>query len=129
MRDTAPLVTLEWFGCTTFRLRVGDVTLFLDTFLDRPPVGATGRFALGRRHRSDFLLIGHAHFDHLLGANVMAHRTGATVVGSYETVRVMTEAGVPSGQLLPVWGGETVACGPDVRVGVFPACTRASSLP
>ena len=36
-------LTLEWLGCTTFRLRVGDLTLLLDTYVDRPasapPVG------------------------------------------------------------------------------------------
>jgi len=34
---TASRVTLEWFGCTTVRPRVGDGTLFLGAFLDRVP--------------------------------------------------------------------------------------------
>src|SRR4029079_18754631 len=33
----SPSLTLEWFGCTTFRVRVAGLTLLFDTYLDRPP--------------------------------------------------------------------------------------------
>ena len=54
--------------------------------------------------RADFVLVGHSHFDHLWGAETIAANTGATVIGSHETVRVLREAEVPSGQLVAIGG-------------------------
>ena len=67
------------------------------------------------------MFISHAHFDHILGADTVAKNTGAPVVGSYETIRVLRENGVPTGQLWPVSGGETIDCGRGVSVRVYPA--------
>ena len=97
--------TLDWYGCATFRLSIGELVVFLDAYIDRVP-GAPGT---GLRaddiDRADWVVIGHSHFDHLWGAERIARQTGATVIGSYETIRIMESEGVPSGQLLPVSGG------------------------
>ena len=58
--------------------------------------------------RADWIVVGHSHFDHLWGAERIARNTGATILGSHETVRVMEAQGVPLAQLLPVAGGERV---------------------
>jgi L-ascorbate metabolism protein UlaG (beta-lactamase superfamily) len=113
--------TLDWLGCATFRLTVGDLVVFLDAYMDRvpaaPPVGLT----TAEIDRADWIVVGHSHFDHLWGAETVARNTGATVLGSYETVRVMAEQGVPSEQLLPVAGGERVRLADDVTVTAFPS--------
>lgn len=113
--------TLDWLGCATFRLTLGDLVVFLDAYVDRvpaaPPVGLTSADI----DRADWILVGHSHFDHLWGAETIARNTGATIVGSYETVRVMESQGVPLGQLLPVAGGERVRLSPDVTVNVYPS--------
>ncbi len=115
-------VTLEWLGVSTFRLTVGDLVVFLDAYIDRvpaaPPVGITTADV----ERADFVLVGHSHFDHLWGAERIAARTGATVIGSHETVRLLHDAdAIPEAQLMAVAGGEPVQLSPDVRVRVFPA--------
>jgi L-ascorbate metabolism protein UlaG (beta-lactamase superfamily) len=116
--------TLDWFGCATFRLTLpGDLVVFLDAYIDRvagaagpePPVSASDV------ERADWIVVGHSHFDHLWGAERIARRTGATVVGSYETIRVMDGCGVPAAQLMPVAGGERVRLRDDVTVSVFPS--------
>ncbi len=66
-------------------------------------------------------MVGHSHFDHLYGAERIAANTGARIIGSYETVRVMEQAGVPVDQMICVAGGETVALSESVRVSVFPS--------
>src|SRR5215213_3123962 len=96
--------TLDWAGCATFRLTVGDVVVFLDAYLDRVADAAQSGLQVDDVDRADFILVGHSHFDHLWGAERIAPRTGATIVGSYETIRVMAEQGVPAAQLLPVAG-------------------------
>ncbi|GAA4853130.1 hypothetical protein GCM10023201_53180 [Actinomycetospora corticicola] len=116
--------TLDWFGCATFRLRTAEgLTVMLDAYLDRVPeaaqsgVGVTDVAAeLGPR---DWILVGHSHFDHIYGAERLA-ATGARIVGSYESVRVMAAQGVPEEQLVPVSGGERVRLDDTTTVRVLP---------
>jgi L-ascorbate metabolism protein UlaG (beta-lactamase superfamily) len=117
-RSTA---TLEWFGTSTFRVRVNDLDLFFDAYLDRlpglPPVGLSTTAV----EQADFIFVSHAHFDHICGVDVVAMRTGATVVATPESARVLRAVGVPDAQLLVVTGGETVDCGRGTHVRVLPA--------
>ena len=114
-------ITLDWLGTATFRLKIGDLVIFLDTYMDRvagaPPVG----LAAAAVTQADWILIGHSHFDHLGGADVIARNTGARIIGSHETSRVMRERGVPRHQLLPSQGGERQGLAPGVTVRVFPS--------
>ena len=113
--------TLEWLGTATFRLTIGDLVLFLDTYMDRvpsaPPVGLKAADVT----RADYILMGHSHFDHLGGADVIAKNTGAKIIGSNETCRVMRERGVGDGQLLASQGGERHGLAPGITVRVFPS--------
>jgi L-ascorbate metabolism protein UlaG (beta-lactamase superfamily) len=112
-------------------LRVDGLTIWLDTFLDRmapPPGGALG----AEVDEADYIFISHCHFDHILGANIVAMNTGANVVGSYEAMRLMNEAKVPLAQQWPVSGGEVVDCGHGVTVTVYPgmhSCLFAANDP
>jgi L-ascorbate metabolism protein UlaG (beta-lactamase superfamily) len=113
---------LDWFGCATFRLRTaGGLTVFLDAYLDRVPGAAQSGFGVDDAVAADWILVGHSHFDHLYGAERIAARTGATVVGSYETVRILAAEGVPERQLIPVSGGERVALDATTTVRVLPS--------
>ncbi len=51
----------------------------------------------------------------------VARATGAPVVGSHETIRVMRANGVPEAQCWAVSGGETVECGGGPPLRVLPA--------
>jgi L-ascorbate metabolism protein UlaG (beta-lactamase superfamily) len=126
------VLTLEWFGCATFRVRVGSSTLFFDTYLDKAPGVPPAGLAAADVDEADFLFISHAHFDHVLGADTIAARTGATVVGNYEVAHLAAANGVPDAQVLAVSGGETVDCGRGVTVKALPAqhsCLFAASTP
>jgi L-ascorbate metabolism protein UlaG (beta-lactamase superfamily) len=115
------VVTLEWFGTATFRITVAGVVLFFDGYLDRvpglPPVGLTTE----QVDAADFVFVSHAHFDHLAGVDVIARRTGATVVGNPESMHVLRAVGIPEQQLLTATGGETIDCGEGISVRVLPA--------
>ena len=114
-------VTLDWLGCATFRLLVDDFVIFLDGYIDRvpsaPPVGITA----AEVDRADAILVGHAHFDHIAGAEVIARNTGARVVCSTESARLLTGAGVDQAQLLPSQGGERHRLDSDIFVTVYPS--------
>lgn len=114
--------TLDWYGCATFRLRTAEgLTVWLDAYLDRVPDAEQSGLAVDDVTVADWILVGHSHFDHLWGAERIAARTGARVVGSYESVRVLAAAGVPEEQLLAVSGGERVALDASTSVRVLPS--------
>lgn len=122
-------ITLDWLGCATFRLIIDETVIFLDAYMDRvpsaPPVGLTTADV----DRADFVLVGHSHFDHLAGAEIIAAKTGARVIGSNETAHVLAAHGVPKAQLLRSQGGERHRLAADVTVRVFPSvhsCTWVS---
>jgi L-ascorbate metabolism protein UlaG (beta-lactamase superfamily) len=114
--------TIEWLGCATFRLQIRGLTIFFDTYLDddRAPGGSLVGLKATDVIEADFAFISHAHFDHMLGADVIANNTGATVVGSYEVTNILSNRNVDVTHLLPISGGEPVECGHDVMVTAFP---------
>ena len=114
-------VTLDWLGTATFRLIVDDTVIFLDGYVERVPSAPSVGVTLDDIDRADYVLVGHSHFDHLWGVERIAAQTGAQVVGSYETVRMLVEANVPVEQLKWVAGGEPLELSDRVRVRVFPS--------
>ncbi len=117
----AAMATLDWYGCATFRLQAAGITVFLDAYIDRVP-GAPGTgLTADDVDECDWIVVGHSHFDHLYGAERIVANTGATMIGSYESVRLMEAAGVPSERLIAVAGGERVRLSDDVTVAVLPS--------
>jgi L-ascorbate metabolism protein UlaG (beta-lactamase superfamily) len=115
-------VALDWLGVATFRLTVGDLVLFLDAYIDRVPAAPPVGLRTADVDRADYVLVGHSHFDHLWGAERIAARTGATVIGSHETVRLLHDVDrIPENQLIAVAGGEPIALRGGVRVRVYPS--------
>ena len=113
---------IEWFGCSTYRLTIGDMTVFLDAYLDRPDTAPDVGLRTSEITVCDFILIGHSHWDHLWGAETILRNTNARIIGSYETARVMIEEeGISEDRVLPVSGGEEVRLNDEVSVEVFPS--------
>src|ERR1700730_13177748 len=112
---------LDWLGCTTFRFVLGELVVYLDAYIDRVPSAPKTGVTVADVNRADWIVVGHSHFDHLWGAERVARQTGATIVGSYESIRIMAELGVPTEQLMPVSGGERIKLTDDVTVGVYPS--------
>ncbi len=113
--------TLDWYGCATFKLRTAGLDIFLDAYIDRASNADGPGVRTEEIDACDWIVVGHSHFDHLYGAERIAMQTGAKIIGSYESVRVMEEAGVPLDQMICVAGGETVDLGNDVKVSVYPS--------
>lgn len=114
-------IRLDWYGCATFRLEVAGIVIYLDTYMDRPAGAPDVGMASAWVRQADFALIGHAHWDHLAGVDVIAKARGTTVIGSHESARVLLERGVASRQLWRAQGGEHFRLSEDVTVRVFPS--------
>ncbi len=114
-------VSLDWLGVSTYRLVVDDLVIFLDAYIDRSPLATPVGIRVADVQRADYVLVGHSHFDHLWGAERIALQTGATIIGSHESVRLMEIEGVPNHQLVAVAGGERVRLSDSVSVRVFPS--------
>lgn len=113
--------TLDWYGCSTFRLRTSGLTIFLDAYVDRAPNAAGPGRTADEVDECDWLVVGHAHFDHLYGAERIMANTGATMIAGYESVRLMEAAGVPVDRMICVAGGERIELGDGVFVSVYPS--------
>lgn len=124
-------ITLDWLGCATFRLAIDDTIVFLDAYMNRVPSAPAVGLTAAEVERADFVLVGHSHFDHIAGAEVIAKNTGARIIGSTESCRVMRDQAVPESQLLAAQGGERYRLSANATVRVLPSLhsciwTRAS---
>ena len=112
-------VILDWYGCATFRMRTAGLSIFLDAYIDRASNAVGTGLCADDIDACDWIVVGHSHFDHLYGAERIAKNTGAKIICSYESVRVMEQAGVPLEQMICVAGGETIDLGRGVKVSVY----------
>ena len=112
---------VEWFGCATFRVRSAGLTIFCDAYIDRAEGAAGPGLTADSITECDWVVVGHSHFDHLYGAEQILANTNARLIGSYESVRLMERAGVPTDRMICVGGGETIDLGGGVTVAVYPS--------
>ncbi len=116
-----PTVTLEFLGTAGFVVHGPNRTVVLDPYVSRPSLRATllrhlhPNKARIRQYipQADDVLVGHAHFDHVLDAPDLCLQTGARLIGSADVCNVGRAVGVPEDQMLETHGGEYIPCGSD----------------
>lgn len=121
-------ITFRWLGVAGFELSAASQTLLVDPFFTRPPFRKVlmGRVepdeALVEKNISsgDFILVTHAHYDHLMDVPAAARKTGAAVFGSENTCKLLEICGVPPGNLRIIQPGDRLELG-DFQVEVISA--------
>ena len=84
-------IHLQWLGHNCWLLKTGSHQILIDPFLDDSPVATVKAHDVS----PDFILISHAHFDHIADVVPIAKRTHATVIGMVELCHVLaTQQGV-----------------------------------
>jgi L-ascorbate metabolism protein UlaG (beta-lactamase superfamily) len=109
----------RWLGVAGIELRVRQRVLLIDPFLTRPPLHRllSGRVEPNRTllaeqvQQAEVVLVTHPHWDHLLDVAAIAESTGAFVVGSLNTCRIVAAHGLPSHQIRQVDVGEHLTLG------------------
>ncbi|WP_194459855.1 MBL fold metallo-hydrolase [Bradyrhizobium sp. CCBAU 53421] len=112
---------MEWFGVTTFRLRLGKLTVMLDGYIERIGRASGSGQSVKDVAEADWILVGQGDFDHIGNVLSLASRTGATVVANHHVLHQLRGAGLPDAQGLPISGGEPIPLNPDVKAVPIPA--------
>ena len=145
--DATDSVTMRYLGAAGWEISVGSeasadrVVVLVDPYLTRANYsGAPSQDSTDTRpyytrrdtlfsdtavidaqiDQADYILVQHAHPDHVMDVPYLAHRTGAVVIGHETTINIMRAYGVPNAQLITVRGGEDYDFG-NVGIRVIPS--------
>jgi L-ascorbate metabolism protein UlaG (beta-lactamase superfamily) len=114
-----PCLEMHYLGTSGFVIHDAQRTIVLDPYVSRTSVWQTLSQPLVPDRalirdlipHADDVLIGHAHYDHILDAPDLCLQTGARLIGSQAAIMVGRAAGVPEHQLRETAGREDIACG------------------
>lgn len=109
---------VTYLGTAGFVLKADDHTIVLDPYVSRPgamallsPLQPDTALIQETLPEADDVLVGHAHYDHILDAPDLCKQTGARLIGSPSTINVGRAAGLPEEQLVATEGREDIASG------------------
>ena len=88
---------ITYYGHSCFGIKIGSRRLLFDPFIRGNPIATHVDVAA---IETDFILISHAHGDHLADAEDIARRTKATLISNYEVVTWFNKKGIEGGQSL-----------------------------
>lgn len=74
---------VTFYGHACFGIEVGDRHLLFDPFISRNELAASVEID---KIPADYILISHAHFDHVADVEKIAERTGAQLISNYEII-------------------------------------------
>ena len=117
---------IKYLGTAGFILSDQHRTVVLDPFISRPNLWQTfsqpllSDPVLVKQYipYADDVLIGHAHYDHILDAPELCKQTGARLIGSQATLMYGRSAGLSEQQMLETKGREAIQCGKWQVVGL-----------
>lgn len=118
-RSCGEAIELTYLGTAGFVIRGAGRIVVLDPYVSRPSLWKTmtGRLVpdapLLRRliPRADDVLVGHAHYDHILDAPELCRQTGARLIGSRAVAMVGRAAGLSEQHIVETCGHEDIASG------------------
>jgi hypothetical protein len=98
---------------------VNDQVLLVDPYLTRIPIWelGAGRVCPDRAliadtiKHCDYVLVTHAHFDHMMDVPDLVQNTGAVAIGSPNDCRLFAACGVPQGKIHEVHAGDSLNLG------------------
>lgn len=87
----------KFYGHSAFAVEVAGKTLLFDPFITGNPQAAGTKLA---DIKADYILVTHAHGDHLGDTMALAAQTGAVVVSNHEIVSYLQKQGLAKGHSL-----------------------------
>ncbi len=119
---------MRWLGVAGIELRATRQTLVIDPFVSRPPlkrmwwgrVRSDAELAAKTVPQADFVLVTHAHWDHVMDVPAVIDKTGAITYGSLNTCQLLSILGVTEEHLHEIKAGDQLTLG-RFQVEVIPA--------
>lgn len=112
------VIEVTYLGTAGFILKGQGRTVVLDPYVSRPgptallsPLVPDAALIRATLPEADDVLVGHAHYDHILDAPDLCKQTGARLIGSRSTIMVGRAAGLPEAQLRATDGHEDIPSG------------------
>ena len=82
---------VTFYGQNTLSIKIGDINLLIDPFIT---VNDLAKAKVNIKDlKADYILLTHAHQDHILDAEAIAKNTGAVIVSNYEIANHYEEMG------------------------------------
>jgi len=143
-----PRVQLKYLGTAGWEITDGKTVVLVDPFLSRPRMVtpnddtlptdtrplltaddiATSSVVDAHIQRADLILITHTHFDHALDMPYIAHKAGATVIGTESTYNYARSSGITGDKLMVVRGGGRTTNSVVCRSRSSPVCTACFGM-
>lgn len=86
------MINLKYHGHANFQLNNGEISILIDPFFTDNPVNTTSVEDVN----CNYIIVSHAHFDHLGDAIEISKRTGATIISTAEIANMVAEKGCNS---------------------------------
>jgi L-ascorbate metabolism protein UlaG (beta-lactamase superfamily) len=96
---------VTYYGHACFGVETGGKHLLFDPFISGNPLAAGVKI---NSIKADYLLLSHAHEDHVLDALTIAQKTGAMIISCYEICMYYAAKGIKSFRPMNVGGAFTV---------------------
>lgn len=84
---------ITYFGHSAFGIQVNDIHIVIDPFITGNPKAASINVD---QLKADFILLTHAHFDHVQDVEQIAKRTQATIISNHEIATHYEQLGYKS---------------------------------
>jgi len=114
---------LTWYGHAAFVLKTpGGTVVAIDPWLSNPT--SPDKEAAGKLQKVDFIVVTHAHADHVGDAVAIAQRTGAKLVGGFDLANALIQEGYPKEQATAMTSGNiggTIALNDELSATIVPA--------
>jgi L-ascorbate metabolism protein UlaG (beta-lactamase superfamily) len=84
---------IAYYGHASFAAEINGKNLLFDPFITQNPLAKAVDF---KKIKADYILVSHAHFDHITDTAAIADQTGATVISNFEVISWLGTAGTTS---------------------------------
>ena len=118
IQDKGERVKLTYHGHSAWEVEAGGARIWIDPFLNGNPMADVGPESV----EADFILLSHAHHDHIGDTEAIAARTGAVIIAQNELAHHLSSKGLPT-EAIQIGGGQSFSFG---RVKLVPAIHSSS---
>ena len=82
---------IAYYGHSSLAAQINGKHLLFDPFITQNPLAKAVDI---KKIKADYILVSHAHFDHITDTAAIADQTGATVISNYEVISWLGKNGV-----------------------------------